>query len=232
MFYTFHFKLDSEPNNKQWLLLHASRKYLNGKHNVPWSELPKAGLHSFHQLKLKSLVRPQFSFEPAYLPTCLSTGYCGKKGKKERKISSQPKTSFQNTEGTCVEANKMEENSPYTQEQLKEMWEAARAAEAPLQHLTFISALGGPGSGQAAQCARLAQRLGFGHIDVGAVVREEAGRAGAVDARAAFGALRRRVEEEAAAALGQKTFIISGEHGIWGEGFGRMASRPRPDDQT
>lgn len=118
----------------------------------------------------------------------------------------------------------MEEHKRYTQEQLKEMWEAAQAAAPPFQHLTFVSVLGGPGSGQGMQCALLAQHFGFKHINMGAMMRVRTNRPGSplaaaiypaqtddqldADVCVAIDVLKQHLEETAA--QGQKAFIIDG----------------------
>lgn len=68
----------------------------------------------------------------------------------------------------------MDQDKAYTQDQLKQMWEAARAAESPFEHLTFVSVLGCPGSGASTQCAMLAQHFGFHHVHKSSMMRNEA----------------------------------------------------------
>lgn len=119
----------------------------------------------------------------------------------------------------------MDDNQTYTQEQLKETWEASRAAEPPFRHLTFYTVVGGPGSGKGSQCIQLSQWFGITYLSEWAMLRDEGNRPGspftAAIQRAAwqgelcdigltFALLKQSLR--AAEQIGERTFILNGAH--------------------
>lgn len=68
----------------------------------------------------------------------------------------------------------MSEHTSYTQEQLKEMYEAARATEPIYKDLTFIAVLAGPGTESEMHCRDLASHFGFKYINVAQILLKEA----------------------------------------------------------